>query len=403
MAISQQAKDIYGNLIAMGNAIPLANTDNPTASTVTNTSNFSTAQPAATNFGTQSVAPTTTSASPVATTAQDSTVKPTASGTTASPWADTSTASTYQASTLPDPAKWNITPDQTVSGQLDSVMKKDSPLMQQARTTGLQQANDRGLLNSSMAIGAAQDSVIRNALPIATSDANANLGANRLNTETANQFSVNNAQYENASSSFNAQQKNNTDQYNISNQYNQAHANFDSNVQASLKQLDQQYSWDSDTRKMATDIMNNAQTQKQAILTTLGKNYNSATKQKLMDQIDANMVSTMKLMGLSSSVADVSSLLDFSPTQITPSTNLKDQQLAAKNLASFSKVANANGKVTQAAIDAGYAKRANNSPASPYVWDTEKIGAAQRASSGTQPTQADITAGYANSKGEWLI
>jgi hypothetical protein len=47
----------------------------------------------------------------------------------------------------------------------------DSKLNQMARTEGLKAANSRGLLNSSMAVGAAQDAVIKNALPIAAQDA----------------------------------------------------------------------------------------------------------------------------------------------------------------------------------------------------------------------------------------
>ena len=71
-----------------------------------------------------------------------------------------------------------ITPLQTpetdptsVSRRLTGLLAKDNPLMQQARTTGLQIANRRGLLNSSIAVGAAQNQMIRAALPIASQEA----------------------------------------------------------------------------------------------------------------------------------------------------------------------------------------------------------------------------------------
>lgn len=52
-----------------------------------------------------------------------------------------------------------------------------SPLMQQARTQGLQQANRRGLLNSSLAVGASEDAAHRVALPIAQQAASQGYGA----------------------------------------------------------------------------------------------------------------------------------------------------------------------------------------------------------------------------------
>lgn len=54
---------------------------------------------------------------------------------------------------------------------LHGILDKDSPLNRQAETQGLQRANQRGLLNSSMAVSGAQDAVTSNAVPIATQDA----------------------------------------------------------------------------------------------------------------------------------------------------------------------------------------------------------------------------------------
>lgn len=69
------------------------------------------------------------------------------------------------------PVKWDNTKDQTTAGQLEGLIKEDSPLMQQARTNALQGMNSRGLLNSSMAVGAAQGAVMDKAIPIANADA----------------------------------------------------------------------------------------------------------------------------------------------------------------------------------------------------------------------------------------
>lgn len=69
-----------------------------------------------------------------------------------------------------------VNPDATVSGQLAKNLATDSPLMQSARTGAMQTANDRGLLNSSIAAGSGEQAVINQALPIAEQDAQTNAG-----------------------------------------------------------------------------------------------------------------------------------------------------------------------------------------------------------------------------------
>lgn len=51
------------------------------------------------------------------------------------------------------------------------IMSKDSRLMQAAETRGLQSANRRGLVNSSMAVGASQDAVLDQVVPLASQEA----------------------------------------------------------------------------------------------------------------------------------------------------------------------------------------------------------------------------------------
>ena len=68
-----------------------------------------------------------------------------------------------------------LTPEQygppTVEERITGILAADSPLMQYARTQGVQYGAQRGLLSSSIAGGAAQDAVIQAALQIATPDA----------------------------------------------------------------------------------------------------------------------------------------------------------------------------------------------------------------------------------------
>ena len=60
----------------------------------------------------------------------------------------------------------------SVAERTANLMRSESPLMQLAKTQGLQAANQRGLLNSSLAVQAAQDAMIRQAVPIASQEAN---------------------------------------------------------------------------------------------------------------------------------------------------------------------------------------------------------------------------------------
>ena len=64
-----------------------------------------------------------------------------------------------------------VQPGETVQYQLAQILDSNSPLMQRARTQGLQFANRRGLLNSSIGAEAAQAAMLDQALPIAQQDA----------------------------------------------------------------------------------------------------------------------------------------------------------------------------------------------------------------------------------------
>lgn len=61
--------------------------------------------------------------------------------------------------------------DTTVAGRVQSIIAQNSPLMQQAAAQANQQSNVRGLINSDIAVGAAQGAVMDRATGIATQDA----------------------------------------------------------------------------------------------------------------------------------------------------------------------------------------------------------------------------------------
>jgi len=76
------------------------------------------------------------------------------------------TATKVDTANLPD-----FKPVSTVEDRLNNLLRQDNPYIQMARNAGLQHANARGLLNSSVAAGASQKAAIESAVPIASQDA----------------------------------------------------------------------------------------------------------------------------------------------------------------------------------------------------------------------------------------
>lgn len=118
-------------------------------------------------------------------------------------------------------ANWEVKPNQTVQGQVKAIIDENSPLMQQAETRSLQKANARGLMNSSIAVGAGQSALYDAAAPIAAADAATfarsgefNAGAEQQ-TSLANQGSTNTAKQFNAGSTNQVNSQNSQLQTNV--------------------------------------------------------------------------------------------------------------------------------------------------------------------------------------------
>ena len=76
--------------------------------------------------------------------------------------------------------------NETVAGQLNTLLNSDSRYIQSARDKGMETANSRGLINSSIAAGTSERAAIDAALPIATQDSTVNANAAQ-SAQTANQ------------------------------------------------------------------------------------------------------------------------------------------------------------------------------------------------------------------------
>lgn len=112
-------------------------------------------------------------------------------------------ASTYDASKATG-TNWDVNSNQTVAGQLDSILASNSPLLQRANTKAQESMNSRGLLNSSMAVGAGQAALYDAALPIAQADAAVNANAGKYKADVANNMSQYNTTADNTSKQYNA-------------------------------------------------------------------------------------------------------------------------------------------------------------------------------------------------------
>lgn len=99
------------------------------------------------------------------------------------------TTQPVNSTTVTELGKINTKTD-TVQGQLDGLMKSDAPFLQQARTRATQAANQRGLVNSSMAVSAGEAAAYDAALPVAAKDADANLSQKQLNQKVVADFGM---------------------------------------------------------------------------------------------------------------------------------------------------------------------------------------------------------------------
>lgn len=149
-----------------------------------------------------------------------------ASGTTPPKQVQMPAPNTNLSATMTNPALGTVNQNETVQGQLTGLLENQNPYMKVAEGKALQQANSRGILNSTMAVGAAQKANIEAALPIAQQDAQAHRQQSLVNQDATNQANQFNAQQDNAMKLA----KLDTDVKTWSQQSQQQHAEFMSNL-----------------------------------------------------------------------------------------------------------------------------------------------------------------------------
>jgi len=238
---------------------------------------------------------------------------------------------------------WADTEKQTVAGQVQGLIKSESPLMQLAETQAKQQMNQRGLLNTSMAVGAGQEAVIKQALPIAQQDATVYANMAKYNAQIANEQAAfeaaaknkavaDNAAAANAAASFEAAAKNTASanyakdlNASVSQMMDIAFKTATANADNVTKVLTQQI--DADTRKYLIDVEATYKNQMQASASA-NELYQQVTKniadimanpdldvkakQSAVDIQKGYLNSGMQILSATSGVQGLDKLIDFS-------------------------------------------------------------------------------------------
>lgn len=243
------------------------------------------------------------------------------------------TAATIDPNSLTTPTA--VTSEDRIAG----ILSRGGPLMQQAATAGTQQAASRGLLNSSMAVQAAQGAVIQAATPIGTSDANALNQMAVQNANTQNQAVQFNANATNAVNQANTQATNQFAQINTSNQQqvNTQNANaqntvnqVNANTQNQAGQFNAQVT--NDFAKLNTQNQNtanqwNAQQANEAMLKTIDVN-----SREQLANIEANY---KQLMQTNSSAENIYSQVMKNISDIQNNKDIADKATAIQSQMSW--------------------------------------------------------------------
>lgn len=156
-----------------------------------------------------------------------------------------------------DPVLGEITDQMLVEKRLQGLLDTDNPYIQQARTQAMEQANSRGLLNSSIAAGNAQRAAIEAAMPIAQQDAEALYKQSLANQDAATaarQFAAN---AENQASITETQNLAQQYQMYLDTTYRDHLMNVDASIRERLAGIDQRYALELETLKQEYAIMEN--------------------------------------------------------------------------------------------------------------------------------------------------
>jgi hypothetical protein len=228
---------------------------------------------------------------------------------------------------------WNVNADQTVQGQIEKIIARNSPLSQMAETRAAQQANARGLANSSMAVQAGQAALYDAALPIAQQDANTyaqsghfNAGqetdVSKFNASQGFDASKTNATLQTQNQQFNAEQQNKMRMFEVQNdsdiaKFNASESNalkklgMDSSTKLELANIEAGYKMLMQTQAGASDLYKQSMLNIANIMAN--KDMNEEAKRVAIQNQTTILNNGLGLLGRISNL-DLGDLLDFGGT-----------------------------------------------------------------------------------------
>lgn len=130
--------------------------------------------------------------------------------------------------------------NELVTNQLNTIMGENSPLLQRAQAQTLETANNRGLLNSSMAAGAATGAMLDRATPLAQSNAATNTNVLDRNLANQQQSNIYNAGQTQQNNQFNAGQQTDVSKFNTTQANNTSIVNASEQNKVLGQMMDQQ-------------------------------------------------------------------------------------------------------------------------------------------------------------------
>lgn len=246
---------------------------------------------------------------------------------------------------------WNVDPNQTVQGQIANIIDADSPLMQRAETRAAQQANARGLLNSSMAVQAGQAALYDAALPIAQQDADtfarasqfnatAQTDVSKFNADAMLRAGIVNQEQANSMTQFAASEANRMAMFELNNdtdvaKFNASESNamkklgLDSQTKLGLAQIEANYKTLMQTSASAADVYKSLLAQMGSVLANpdLDAGAKAAALQNLVGAMNASLGVIGQIANMNLPELDFSDLPDTTaPTGAQPNAAQQQQQ-----------------------------------------------------------------------------
>lgn len=216
-------------------------------------------------------------------------------------------------------ATWDVKPNQTVQSQVKDIIADNSPLMQQAETRSLQKANSRGLLNSSMAVGAGQSALYDAATPIAMQDAATFAKAAEFGAGAQQQTTIANQNAGNTASQFGADASNKITQLDVQQKGDLARiaasgvvqkdlAVFSANAAKELADTEAKYKNLTQASSSAASVMN---TTVQAIARMMeNPDLDAGAKQRAIDIYNANASVSLSIIGALAGDVSIKTFMD---------------------------------------------------------------------------------------------